>query len=222
MQQEVALSEGTSRRGFLTDSAKVAGGGALALALGGTALMDTAEAQVTDVKVLNFALTLERLEYAFYRDGLKKFSERDFKGSSTIRNGGFGPRITNTVYDYFELIREHERIHVETLVSVVKSFGAKPVPECKYNFGYGNDINAFIDVAQALENTGVKAYDGALKLFDRPSLRTAGATIATVEARHASYLNLINGDVPFPDAFDEALMRRKVLEIAGQFIVSCP
>jgi hypothetical protein len=30
----------------------------------------------TDIDMLNYALTLEHLEYAFYRDGLDKFGER--------------------------------------------------------------------------------------------------------------------------------------------------
>jgi hypothetical protein len=41
------------------------------------------------------------------------------------------------------------------------------------------------------------AYDGAIAYIDRRALQTAGATVATVEARHASYLNLLNRAVPF-------------------------
>jgi hypothetical protein len=42
---------------------------------------------------------------------------------------------------------------------------------------------------------------------------TAGATIATVEARHASYLNVLNRAVPFPTAFDRAVAPRKICEV---------
>ncbi len=38
----------------------------------------------TDLEVLNYALTLEHLEYAFYRDGLERFSKQAFK------RAGFG------------------------------------------------------------------------------------------------------------------------------------
>lgn len=61
-----------SRRSFLRRST-AAGAGALALAIGSsnTALArDTAPDDVSDVDVLTFALTLEHLEYTFYRDGL--------------------------------------------------------------------------------------------------------------------------------------------------------
>ena len=43
-----------------------------------------------------------------------------------------------------------------------------------------------------------------------------------MEARHAGYLNLLNGESPFPDTFDEPLTRDEVLAIAGDFIVEAP
>lgn len=58
-------------------------------------------------------------------------------------------------------------------------------------------------------------------LIDREELLTAGATIATVEARHASYLNLLNDESPFPDPFDDPLSPGEVLDAAGGFIVEC-
>jgi hypothetical protein len=77
-------------------------------------------------------------------------------------------------------------------------------------------------VAQLLENTGVAAYDGTIAHVQTAQLLTAGATAATVEARHASYLNLLNGDVPFPEAFDEAVVPQAVCEAVKAFIVLCP
>jgi len=85
-------------------------------------------------------------------------------------------------------------------------------------------VGSFLETAQLLENTGVMAYDGAIRYVDAGANLQAGAQIATVEARHAAYLNLINRDSPFPDAFD---MGKKPSEIvaavkATGFIVSCP
>jgi hypothetical protein len=46
---------------------------------------------------------------------------------------------------------------------------------------------------------------------------------ATVEARHASYLNLINRAVPFPAAFDTPVAPRKICETVREaFITSAP
>ena len=57
----------------------------------------------TPVDVLNYALTLEHLEHAFYRDGLEEFTAEDFTAAGYSAN----------VYDYFGLIRDHEREHVD-------------------------------------------------------------------------------------------------------------
>jgi hypothetical protein len=79
---------------------------------------------------------------------------------------------------------------------------------------------AFMQTAAALENTGVSAYDGAAQFITDPDLLTAAGSIVAVEARHASYLNLLTGELPFPAAFESPLTMDEVLEIAGSFIVS--
>lgn len=165
---------------------------------------------MNDIEVLNYALTLEHLEYAFYRDGLKRFTRQ----ALGVMGGQW-----EQFYGYIELIRDHERTHVDALTSVIQSLGGTPVPELEYDFGY-SDARGFAQVAQALENTGVMAYDGAVALIQSKQILTTAATIATVEARHASFLNLINGDIPFPAAFDTPKTPAEILAIAGQFIVS--
>jgi rubrerythrin len=210
----------SSRRSFLRRSA-AAGAGALALAIGSSnaALAhDGTDDDFDDVEVLNFALTLEHLEYAFYRDGLERFDAKDFRKSDALR--GFSNRIVGDVQPNLEDVRDHEDTHVDTLTSVIESLGGDPVEEACYDFGY-DTVSEFLGVAAVLENTGVSAYDGAISLIEAEELLTAGATIATVEARHASYLNLLNGDSPFPDAFDEPLTPAQVLDAAGGFIVDC-
>lgn len=57
----------------------------------------------------------------------------------------------------------------------------------------------------------------AFNLIESEDLLTAGGTIATVETRHASYLNLLTGDDPFPEAFDEPKSPDEVLDAAGGF-----
>jgi hypothetical protein len=164
----------------------------------------------TPVDVLNYALTLEHLEYAFYRDGLEQFSAEDFAAAGYAAN----------VYEWFGIIRDHEMEHVNTITSVITDLGGEPVAEGTYDFGYG-DLAGFVGVATALENTGVGAYQGAAQfLIDEDELLTAALTIHGVEARHAAYLNGLTGESPFPEAFNPTLTPDKVLEIAGPFIVS--
>ena len=49
---------------------------------------------------------------------------------------------------------------------------------------------------------------------------TAALTMHGVEARHASYLNLVNGQIPFPAAANPAMSPEEVLKAAGPFIKS--
>jgi len=70
------------------------------------------------------------------------------------------------------------------------------------------------------ENTGVSAYDGAAASIVSVDLLNAAGTIVAVEARHASYLNLVSGEVPFPAAFETPLTPAEVLAAAGPLIVS--
>ncbi len=229
-QDEEQAGRLTSRRSFLSGSAKLLGGSALVAALGGgTALAqetttqasgDVTTQHVSDVDILNYALTLERLEYTFYVRVLNRFSESQFERADVF--DGLGRYLRRNIYENFVRIRNHEKIHVETLVSVIRSLGGSPVPECEYDFGITSVASA-VRTAQVLENTGVMAYDGAIAYIDRRALQTAGATIATVEARHASYLNLLNREVPFPSAFDEPKSPREVCELVHDaFITRCP
>jgi rubrerythrin len=224
----------SSRRGFLTGSAKLLGGGALALGLGAAPAFakgnddDEDKKQggkrnngsgVSDVDILNYALVLERLEYEFYRRHLQRFSENKIEGASIF--DGFGNKVRSHIYENLVRIRNHEKIHVKTLIKVIKSLGGKPVGDSEYDFGV-KSVADFVATAQVLEDTGVMAYDGAIAYIHRPGLQTAGATIATVEARHASYLRLLNGEVPFPAPFDKPKAPRQVCEMVDPFITKSP
>src|SRR5215210_3843111 len=217
----------SSRRTFLSGSAKLLGGGALALGLGAAPAFakgnddddEHKSGGVSDVDILNYALVLERLEYEFYKRYLNRFSERQIEGASIFE--GFGNKVRSHIYENLVRIRNHEKIHVQTLIKVIKSLGGKPVGESEYDFGV-KSVADFVATAQVLEDTGVMAYDGAIAYIHRPGLQTAGATIATVEARHASYLRLLNGEVPFPEPFDDPKAPRQVCEMVDPFITKSP
>jgi hypothetical protein len=161
-----------------------------------------------DIDVLNYALTLEHLENAFYRDGVGLF---DF---------GVDP-FGNVITDYLLTIGQHEATHVATLTEVITGLGGSPVAEQTYDFSaaYADPV-AFLQTAQALENVGVGAYDGAGAAISDPDLLTAAGTIVAVEALHASYLNVLNSQLPAPQPFETPLSRDEVLEAAAPFLAT--
>jgi hypothetical protein len=162
----------------------------------------------TPVDVLNYALTLEHLESAFYRDGLATI------GDAGITGLGFDASVFEKLTD----IGGHEAEHVTTLTAVITDLGGEPVAESTYDFGY-TDAAGFLQVAQALEDTGVSAYQGAAQYaMADDGLLTAALTIHGVEARHAAYIAVLNGGNPFPEALNPTLTPSEVLDIAGPFI----
>ena len=162
-----------------------------------------------DINALNYALIAEQLEAAYYNQFVSAFN------SSAYTRNGF-PDASN----YFIVIREHENAHVQFLRMTISQRGGTPVNVCSYNFTVGN-VTQFIQTARVFENTGVKAYDGAIGAITDPNLIMGAATIATVEARHASYLNLLDGSVPFPDIFDSTLTPTQVVAALSAF-QTCP
>jgi len=170
-----------------------------------------------DVPLLNYALTLEHLENAFYRGGLETFSDDELTGADAL--SAFGGQVRMEVPEYLRTVGAHEAAHVDALATTVEDLGGDPVEEAEYDFGYETP-SEFLAVGAALENTGVAAYAGAAPQVVNNDLLAVAAGIHSVEARHASFLNLINGDSPFPAGVDEAQSIEEVLEVAGGFVTS--
>ena len=154
--------------------------------------------------VINYALTLEHIETAFYRDGLEML------GESAFTDLGFQAGVFAKLGE----IAAHEKAHVDTLGPVVEALGGVPAEEATYAFPY-TDAASFIAFAQTLEDVGVSAYQGAAQyLIGENELLTAALTIHGVEARHAAYLAVLNGGNPFPEAVNPTLTPAEVLDIA--------
>ncbi|MEO6695615.1 MAG: ferritin-like domain-containing protein [Ignavibacteria bacterium] len=157
----------------------------LPFALGATLLPKKSYAQsATIIEVLNFALTLEYLESKFYVTGLA--------APSLI------PAGDRTV---FMQISKHETAHVAALRATITSLGGTPVAEPTFDFTAGGAFptvfsiySTFITIAQAFEDTGVRAYKGqAGNLISNDAVLTAALQIHSVEARHASEVRRIRG-----------------------------
>ena len=202
-----------TRRAVLGTGARVAAAGALGTAFAGAGVISPASIALAqefenDIEILNYALTLEHLEYAFYRDGLAELGKAQFDESA-----GEG------MFELLSEIEGHEQAHVDALTQTIRDLEGEPVAEGTYDFGY-DDVASFLEVATALENTGVAAYAGAAPSIEDDAILSAALGIHSVEARHAAFLNGLNSSSPFPEAVDAPLTMEEVLEIAGEFIVS--
>ncbi|KAJ7267383.1 ferritin-like domain-containing protein [Mycena rebaudengoi] len=152
---------------------------------------------VDDDTVLNFALTLEHLENAFYSEALAKFGEAEFA------KAGLPPWARGR----FTQVAAHEKAHVEFLS---KALGDKATKPCNYSFPY-TDPKSFAGLSQAIEGVGVSAYTGAAQFITNKAYLTAAASVLATEARHASW---IAAAVP--------LGLNQVFTMAAAFITSCP
>ncbi|KAJ7117638.1 ferritin-like domain-containing protein [Mycena epipterygia] len=164
---------------------------------------------IDDATVLNFALTLEHLENAFYSGALAKFSEHDFKKAG----------LPSWARGRFAQVAEHEAAHVAFLSAAL---GDKATQPCNYSFPY-TDPKSFAGLSQAIEGVGVSAYTGAAQYITDKTYLTAAASVLATEARHASWVaSAVNKYAGWSGALDVPLGLNQVYSIAGAFITSCP
>ena len=163
-------------------------------------------------EVLNFALTLEYLEAEFYNRGL---------AASNLIPGQYR--------DLFDQIRKHEDAHVALLRSAL---GGSAVAKPNFDFTAKgtfptvfSNFQTFAAVAQAFEDTGVRAYKGqAGNLIENDAILTVALQIHSVEARHAARIRMLNnmkgwitGMDGFPGAVysGEQAAREREVNVAG-------
>lgn len=101
---------------------------------------------VDDGIILNYSLTLEFLQRAFYKGGLDRFSCADFVTAG----------YANPFYDNLREIYADEQKHISFLMGALRTAGVEATVELEYNFPY-NDVQSFVTLASVLEGVGVSA-----------------------------------------------------------------
>ena len=198
--RETAEAAGATRADFLKRGG-IAGAGFVAGGVLFSGFVSPAEAAISthhkskknDVKIANYALTLEYLEAEFYKQAV---------ASGAITQPEVRAFATTTA--------SHEATHVKALKGVL---GSKAVKKPTFDFGDTvTNQDKFKMTAQVLEDTGVSAYAGqGPNLLQRPYVKLA-LSIHSVEARHAAWIRFINSsgglsgtgaaNLPAPKAFD--------------------
>jgi hypothetical protein len=207
--RETAEAAGATRSDFLKRTG-LAGAGFLAGGVLFSGFVSPAEAAIStrnrskknDVRILNYALTLEYLESTFY-------NQANASGALTDQR----------VKEFAKVTGAHENAHVKALKAAL---GSAAVRKPKFDFGDTvTNQDKFRQTAQVLEDTGVAAYAGqGPNILQRPVVKAA-LSIHSVEARHAAWIRFINSDGglvrgfggdPAPHAFDKPLSEKSVLK----------
>jgi rubrerythrin len=163
---------------------------------------ETAQFGKGDIGILNYALTLEYLETAFYADVVKSGL---FKGAEL---------------DVIRKFGEEEAEHVSALTAAVKQLGGKPAPEPKTEFPL-KSAKSVLELAGTVENLGAAAYLGQAGNIKSPEVLASALAIHSVEGRHAAALNTLLGMPITPDgAFAKPATAKVVLKSVEPFIVS--
>ena len=157
-----------------------------------------------DVGILNFALTLEYLETAYYTQALKQV-------------GGLSGDVKSLATE----IRDNEAEHVDALTQTIKDLGGSPVKAPGVDFGnaFAGEMS-FLKLAQTLEDTGVSAYNGAAPAIESTEVLGAAGSIVQVEARHAAAIRSLNGNPISDGGFDKTLEMQQVLDAVKPFVKS--
>jgi rubrerythrin len=204
----IAVGGGTSLAAFL---AACGGGGSSSTStmmktdesdsMGNGKESETEQFGKGDIGILNYALTLEYLETAFYEEVVKSGL---FKGEELAVLKKFGAE---------------EAQHVEALSGTVKKLGGKPAPKPKAEFPLKN-AKSVAELAGTVENLGAAAYLGQAGNIESPEVLAAALSIHSVEARHAATLNMLLGLSITPDgAFGKPADVATVLKSVEPFIV---
>lgn len=136
------------------------------------------------VGALQLALVLEYLENEYYMIGLSTPS-----------------LIPSADAVVFKQISKHESAHVTFLKNTLTSLGVTPASKPTFDFTAKGNFQPFVDykqfliLAQAFEDTGVRAYKGqAGNVASNKTVLQAALQIHSVEARHASQVRRMRGN----------------------------
>ncbi len=157
-------------------------------------------ASTGDLAILNYALTLEYLERAFYE--------------KVVASGFFNGKVASLIKDF----GSQEASHVAALKAAVEKLGGTPVAEPASKFPIEN-ASQVANLAYTVENLGASAYLGQAPKIQSAEVLATALAIHTVEARHASTLGtLVKKSVTPEGAFAKPAEMSTVLAAVKPFL----
>ena len=144
----------------------------------GASSSSSSDDNASDLKIVNYALTLEYLEAEFYKEV-----------------GESGLIKDKAVLEIAKKFGETEQEHVDALKAAAKALGGKPVSAPKTKFGPTLDkgLKHVLQTAATVENLGAAAYLGQAGKIKSREILASALQIHSVEARHAAALNILVG-----------------------------
>jgi hypothetical protein len=197
-----------SRRRFVALAGASLGAATFVAACGGSASAGggTSEFGDGDVGILNFALTLEHLEAAFF--------------AAALASGLLDGPESETAYKRQTMRKfgEEETEHISALTKAIERLGGEPAdaPEAKFPL---KTYQAVLTLAGKLENLSAAAYLGQLPRVENPSALATMLSIHSVEGRHAATMNnILLAPITPTGAFAKPAPARIVLDSVEPFI----
>ena len=142
-----------------------------------------------DVRILQLVLQLEYTHVAFYEQALQKAS------------------LQGELRTFAQTALGHERAHV---AAIKGALGPKAGPRPSFDFGPAvRNPDEFKQAAIKLEDIAIAGYNGQATNLTAGTL-AAAAKIVSVEARHASWVRTLAGEVAAPEAVDKPMTAKQV------------
>ena len=203
-----AVTRGAAVSAALATGLRLASAPVALAALARDAYGQSTRLPATVIGILNYALVLEELEAEFY-----------------VRGTAASGLIPSADMAIFTTIREHELAHVAFLRTTLGA-AARPKPTFDFTGGNGSgsgpyanvftNYDTFKAVAQAFEDTGVRAYKGqAPALLPYDDVLTAALTIHSVEARHAAEVRRLRGNFSEAEPFHQGWITNEATDVPG-------
>ena len=144
-----------------------------------------------DARILQLVLQLEYTQVAFYEQALQK------------------ARLHGELREFAQTALAHERAHLALLKGAL---GTKAGPRPKFDFGSAvRDSDKFTRTAIKLEDIAIAGYNGQATNLTSGTL-AAAAKIVSVEARHASWVRTLAGEIAAPEAVDKPMTAKQVAD----------